>query len=330
MPALGFSRFLEKVYFILSSECKKIRGQKFNIKGILLKNIDFCVMLSKLQKRWNASPLQILLILVSFALGGSLCGYTARLILGAMPKIHEIVWIVLYILIATLIWPLCVLIIGSMLGQFTFFRDFLLKLKVRILGQKTGSELKPKIHLAIFASGAGSNALKLIERFASHEHIHIRMIVCNKPGAGVLEIADANGIPHILIQKDRWNNGDHYISTLQENDVTHIILAGFLWKVPGGVIKAYRGKILNIHPALLPKYGGKGMYGNHVHEAVIAAGDSESGITIHEVDEIYDHGKVVFQKTCDVDQSDTAEMLAKKVHALEHRYFGEVVEGFVI
>ena len=287
-------------------------------------------MFSKLQKRWNASPLQMLLILVSFALGGSLCGYSARYILGVLPEMHKVLWVVLYIVIATIIWPLCVLLIGSLLGQYSFFKDFLLKLKGRIIGQKMESSSLSKAHLAIFASGAGSNAQKLIERFRHHEHIHISMIVCNKPGAGVIKIANDEGLPSLAITKERWENGDHYISTLQENGITHIILAGFLWKVPAGLIKAYAGKILNIHPALLPKYGGKGMYGAYVHEAVIAAGEAESGITIHEVDEVYDNGKTVFQAKCVVTSEDTAESLAEKVHVLEHKHFGEVVEGFVL
>ena len=107
------------------------------------------------------------------------------------------------------------------------------------------------------------------------------------------------------------------------------MLAGFLWKLPVSLIKAYPNKIINIHPALFPKYGGKGMYGDKVHEAIIAAGEKESGITIHYVDELYDHGNIIFQATCAIDENETAETLARKIHLLEHRHYPEVIEGLL-
>ena len=123
--------------------------------------------------------------------------------------------------------------------------------------------------------------------------------------------------------------GDHYLKELQKKQVDLIILAGFLWKIPSPLINAYPQKIVNIHPALLPKYGGKGMYGSRVHQAVIDAKEKESGITIHYVDEIYDHGKIVLQAACPVDEQDTAETLAAKVHALEHLHYPAVIAQLV-
>ena len=152
------------------------------------------------------------------------------------------------------------------------------------------------------------------------------MIVCNKPGAGVLSIASKENIPAILIDKEKFFRGNAYTDELKENRIDFIILAGFLWKIPAALIKAYPGKIVNIHPALLPKYGGKGMYGNHVHQAVINAKEKESGITVHYVDEHYDHGDAIFQTTCNVFENDTAESLAQRIHLLEHEHYPRVIE----
>lgn len=185
-------------------------------------------------------------------------------------------------------------------------------------------------HLAIFASGAGSNAKKIIEYFAGHASIKVSLIVCNKPGAGVLAIADAADIPSLIIEKEQFFRGDHYLPALSTWRIDYLILAGFLWKVPAALIEAYPRKIVNIHPALLPAYGGKGMYGSNVHNAVISNKESRSGITIHFVDEHYDHGDIIFQAHCDIDETDNAETLAAKVHALEHRYYPEVIEQVVL
>jgi phosphoribosylglycinamide formyltransferase-1 len=187
-----------------------------------------------------------------------------------------------------------------------------------------------KIHIAIFASGSGSNALKLIEHFRNHTIINIRLIVCNNPNAGVIEKAFQYSIELLLIEKDRFFTGDAYVEILKEKGISWIVLAGFLWKIPKKLIYDFPNKIINIHPALLPKHGGKGMYGKHVHEAVLAAREQKSGITIHFVDEIYDHGKIIFQAECSVDPNDNPESLAKKVQELEHAHFGEVVEKLVL
>ena len=184
-------------------------------------------------------------------------------------------------------------------------------------------------NLAIFASGAGSNAEKIIEYFKHSKSAQIALIVCNKPEAGVLKIAEKNGISILMIEKERFFRGDGYVEELININIDFIVLAGFLWKIPETLIKSFRNRIINIHPALLPKYGGKGMYGSKVHEAVIAAGESESGITIHYVDELYDNGDVIFQATCPISTDDTAESLAKKIHVLEHQNFAKVIEECV-
>ncbi|MBL0152477.1 MAG: phosphoribosylglycinamide formyltransferase [Chitinophagaceae bacterium] len=185
------------------------------------------------------------------------------------------------------------------------------------------------IKLAIFASGKGSNAQKIITHFRWNPDIKVVLVVSNKSDAGVLDIAANAGIPSLIIDKERFFKNDAFLPYLAQNEVDFIILAGFLWKIPENLISAFPGKILNIHPALLPKFGGKGMYGHHVHEAVLAAGEKESGITIHLVDEQYDHGKTIAQFTCPVLAGDTADSLAERIHKLEHAHFPEVIEEFV-
>jgi len=184
--------------------------------------------------------------------------------------------------------------------------------------------------IAIFSSGTGSNAKKIIDHLTSLKEKGIStaivsLIVCNKPGAGVLKIAEENSIPALLIEKEKFFRGNAYTDELKATGIELIVLAGFLWKVPVALIKAFHGKMINIHPALLPKYGGKGMYGNFVHEAVIANKEKESGITIHYVDEVYDHGQIILQATCLVSEDETPESLAKKVQVLEHRHFPPAV-----
>jgi phosphoribosylglycinamide formyltransferase-1 len=185
------------------------------------------------------------------------------------------------------------------------------------------------IQIAIFASGAGSNAQKIIDYFQQHREIRVALIVTNKPGAGILQIAEKHKIPSIIIDKERFFQGDAYTELLKARNIDFIVLAGFLWKVPRALIAAYPNKIVNIHPALLPKFGGKGMYGHFVHEAVIAAGEKQSGISIHFIDEIYDHGNIIFQAPCPVEANDTAESLAQKVQLLEHQHYPEIIERTV-
>lgn len=185
--------------------------------------------------------------------------------------------------------------------------------------------------IAIFASGAGSNAQQIINYFKlSDKNITVALIVCNKPGAGVISIAEKEGIPLLMIEKERFSRGDGYLPELQSHHIGFIVLAGFLWKIPQVLIDAYPKKIINIHPALLPNYGGKGMYGSNVHQAVINAAESQSGITIHYVDEHYDQGDIIFQATCEVKPDDTPLTLAERIHKLEHRYFPRIVESEVM
>ena len=165
-----------------------------------------------------------------------------------------------------------------------------------------------------------------MRHFKSHPFIHIILVVCNKPGAGVIQKSLDEDIPVLMIEKERFFRGDAYLPALQERGVNFIVLAGFLWKIPAELIRAYPRKIINIHPALLPKYGGKGMYGSRVHEAVIAAGEEESGITIHYVDEHYDNGDVIFQTKCPVYPGDEVETVAERIHALEHQHYPAVIE----
>ncbi|MCP9749597.1 phosphoribosylglycinamide formyltransferase [Ferruginibacter sp. HRS2-29] len=185
-------------------------------------------------------------------------------------------------------------------------------------------------NLAIFASGAGSNAQKIIEHLSGHTSIKVALVVCNKAGAGVIAIAEKAGIPVLIIEKEQFFRGNHYVDELRAYNTDWIVLAGFLWKVPVGLIAAFAGRIINIHPALLPKYGGKGMYGKHVHEAVRSANETETGITIHFVDEYYDHGKIILQEKCTVTPEDDADSIAQKVHALEHQYFPKAVEDVIL
>ena len=180
--------------------------------------------------------------------------------------------------------------------------------------------------LVIFASGAGTNARHLIHSFRDSPLARVSLIVCNKPGAGVLQVAAEEEIPYLVVQRDSFFHSTEVVQILQALPADLIVLAGFLWKVPDALLQAFPGKIINIHPALLPKYGGKGMYGLRVHEAVIAAKDRQSGITIHYVNEVYDSGETILQKTCPVTEGETAESLAQKVHQLEYTWYPKVIE----
>ena len=182
------------------------------------------------------------------------------------------------------------------------------------------------IRIAIFASGTGTNAQKIIQYFRSNETISVHLVVSNKPSAGVVKIAHMAEIPVLIIDKEEFFHGSAYVPELRNRRIDFLVLAGFLWKIPDALIQAYPNAIINIHPALLPKFGGKGMYGMKVHEAVIQAGEKESGITIHYVDEHYDNGDIIFQEKCAIDPDDTPEALAEKIHKLEHQHLPRVVE----
>lgn len=186
--------------------------------------------------------------------------------------------------------------------------------------------MNKKVKIAIFASGTGSNARKIIEYFTAHLNIEVALVVCNKPKAGVLEIAADHNIETLVIERELFFDSNMYIDILKKYEIDFIVLAGFLWKIPPAFIAAWPKHIINIHPALLPKYGGKGMYGQKVHEAVIANGESESGITIHYVDELYDHGDIILQEKCSVMGNESPESLANKIHELEHKHYAKLIE----
>lgn len=183
--------------------------------------------------------------------------------------------------------------------------------------------------LAIFASGQGSNAQKIIDYFRSNAAVNIGLIVCNKQTAGVLEIADKERLPRIIIKKDIFYETG-YLEELKRYHIDFIVLAGFLWKVPPILVQAYPHRIVNIHPALLPAYGGRGMYGMNVHSAVLRAGEKNSGITIHFVDDNYDHGAVILQRRVEIAPDETPETLAAKIHLLEHQYFAPTIEKVLL
>lgn len=181
-------------------------------------------------------------------------------------------------------------------------------------------------NIAIFASGTGSNAQKIIDHFRGSGLAKVTLILSNKAEAGIFKIAEKEQIPAVLIDKEQFFRGDTYIKLLQEAKTDLVVLAGFLWKVPANLVTTFPNRIINIHPALLPKFGGKGMYGHFVHEAVLAAGEKESGITIHYVNEKYDDGGVILQEKCSITEDDTLESLARKVQVLEHKWFPLIVE----
>lgn len=189
-----------------------------------------------------------------------------------------------------------------------------------------------KKRIAIFASGNGTNAENIIRYFQAEENsadAEIVLVVSNKADAKVISRAEALGVPAIHVPRKDFNNEEFMSALLRENDIDFIVLAGFLLMIPDFMLKLYPDKIINIHPSLLPKYGGKGMYGDHVHEAVVAAGERESGITIHLVDEHCDGGHIVFQAVVPVNPTDTPDDVASKVHALEYAHFPRVIAEYL-
>ena len=189
--------------------------------------------------------------------------------------------------------------------------------------------LQPMKNIAIFASGNGTNAERIAKYFENKEVATVKLILTNKKDAGVIDRAKSLGIPTVIFDRQTLYQTDKIISLLTENQIQLVVLAGFLWLVPKNILKIYRNRIVNIHPALLPKYGGKGMFGHYVHEAVINSGDKISGITIHFVNEKYDDGQIIFQKEVEIDSNDTPDSLAEKIHVLEHKYFPEVIENLL-
>lgn len=341
---------------------------------------DRMKFIQNLQEKWKVRGSQFWLIMLTFALGGSLSGRLCSFLLNLVFLDKNWAFWLVYPLFLTILWPFSVIFVSLFTGQFRFFRGYLARVGAKVFGIG-GSVAAPStasaapaissvssaapIHIAIFASGAGSNARKIIEYFegtgsglavagsssnstlttagskSTSSQVKVSLIVCNVPDAGVLTIAKEKGIPTLLINKNEFA-ATGYVESLHNADIQFIVLAGFLWKLPEVLVSAYQpgmkidgalvnGKenvskgIINIHPALLPKYGGKGMYGSRVHEAVIAAGEKESGITIHWVNEHYDEGGIIFQATCEVVSSETPETLANKIHVLEHAHFATTI-----
>ena len=320
------------------------RGGVFNVISVyIMKSIN------KLQQKWGVGQVQFWLIMTTFALGGSLSGYLNKQILNLVFLEKNAAYWLIYPLLLTILWPFSVIFVSFLTGQFSFFKGYLGRMWGRLSGGTTSSQsaATSPIHVAIFASGAGSNAKKIIEYFENKSTpVKISLIVCNVPGAGVLEIAESKGIPTLMINKAEFASTG-YVESLHNADIHFIVLAGFLWKVPEVLVNAYQpgmkidssvvnGKvntargIVNIHPALLPNYGGKGMYGSRVHQAVVEAGEKETGITIHWVDAQYDEGDIIFQARCALDASDTPKIVADKIHVLEHQHFAPTIEQILL
>jgi formyltetrahydrofolate-dependent phosphoribosylglycinamide formyltransferase len=311
-------------------------------------------MFNRLQQKWKVGGLRLFLIICTFAIAGSMTGFIGKKIMNGLSIGQDWLWAVVYILLITVTWPLTVLIISIPLGQFKFFTKYIKKIGERIgFVKRSGFQVpgevsqtqypKQETSIAIFASGAGSNTQNIIDYFRNSDLTQtlpkgegfkntkavVSLIVCNNPAAGVLNIAAKENIPALIIDKEKFFRGNGYSDELKEKHIDFIVLAGFLLKIPPTLIKAYPNRIINIHPALLPKHGGKGMYGNNVHAAVIAAGEKESGITVHYIDDIYDNGDIIFQAKCTVFPDDTPDSLAQRIHKLEHEHYPKVIEEMV-
>lgn len=184
--------------------------------------------------------------------------------------------------------------------------------------------------VTVFASGSGTNFQQICEYFnQKNNDIKIELLIVNKKNAYVLERAKQLNVKSQYFNREDFYYSDRVVECLKENQIDFIVLAGFLWLIPDNILKEYPNKIINIHPALLPKYGGKGMHGHHVHEAVIAAKEQESGITIHYVNEKYDEGNIIFQAKCSITPEDTVDSLAEKIHLLEKEHFPKVIDSLL-
>jgi phosphoribosylglycinamide formyltransferase 1 len=183
--------------------------------------------------------------------------------------------------------------------------------------------------LAIFASGSGTNAENIIKYFQNHPDVSVEMVFTNRADAYVIERAKKFNIDCMVFNRNDFYESDKVILALENRGIDYIILAGFLWLIPNPFIQKYQKKIINIHPALLPNYGGKGMFGMKVHEAVIQNKEKESGISIHYVNDNYDEGEIIFQAKCSIDKDDTPDLLANKIHLLEYEYFPKIIEKVI-
>jgi len=184
-------------------------------------------------------------------------------------------------------------------------------------------------NIAIFASGSGTNAENLIRFFRTSPFGEVRVVLSNRSDAGVIDRAQSLDVESLVFTREQFYNTNEVLDLLVEREIDYIILAGFLWLVPEYLLLPFENKIVNIHPALLPKYGGKGMYGSRVHKAVIEAGEEESGITIHYVNQAYDEGDIIFQARCKIDLDESPDSLASKIHELEYEFFPTEVENLL-
>ncbi len=189
---------------------------------------------------------------------------------------------------------------------------------------------KLKFKLAILASGKGSNALNIISYFKNHSDIEIAFVLSNNPEAEVLKRCEESGVETYVFHRKQFYETNQVLEFLEEEKIDFLVLAGFLWLIPENILHAFHDRIINIHPALLPDFGGKGMYGKNVHAAVLQSGVKESGITVHLVNEKYDEGKIIFQKTCGVDENETAASLSQKIKTLEHENYPGVIEKYIL
>jgi formyltetrahydrofolate-dependent phosphoribosylglycinamide formyltransferase len=290
-------------------------------------------MFSSLKAKWKVKTTQFILIFCTFAVTGTLTAWISRQLPGwigftdTTPFAQKLL---LRIFVLIFGYQFIILAVSVLFGQFPFFWNYEKKILNKLFKTKFQLNSSKSFNIAIFASGTGSNAQQIINHFRNSTQIKVSLIVSNKSDAGVLLIAQKENIPFIVIDKHSFFETTSYINLLASKKIDFIVLAGSLLKVPISLLNAFPKKIINIHPALLPKFGGKGMYGSKVHEAVKNAGETETGITIHLVDEQYDHGKTLFQAFVSIDVDDSPETIAKKVLALEHQHFPLVIESYIL
>jgi phosphoribosylglycinamide formyltransferase-1 len=217
---------------------------------------------------------------------------------------------------------------GQMYNILFLFLAYLFLIFYRLIVFNPGNQRRMK-KIAVLVSGSGSNAENLVKYFRKGDLARVTVILSNKKDAFALERAHRLGVPSLYFDRNDFYNSSKILETLKEQEIDCIVLAGFLWLVPNNIIEHFGGRIVNIHPALLPKYGGKGMFGMKVHAAVVENKERETGITIHYVNSNYDEGSIIFQAKAEVLSTDSPEMVAEKVHALEYEHFPRIVEKIV-
>lgn len=286
-------------------------------------------MFAKLQKKWGLSGKRFFWVMIVFAFTGTTAAWLTAKITGWLNiEAYSFWWWSLKIGMLLIGYQILLLFYGFIFGQFSFFWRYERKIleRMRIL-----PKLPEPAKLIVFASGAGSNAQRMIQYFNEDPEkskiAKVTLIVCNKTEAGVIGIAEEAGIPVKMINKKDLENGVYDKELKKAGD--WIILAGFLLKIPASLIQVFPQRIINIHPALLPLHGGSGMYGHRVHEAVLATGAMETGITIHYINDKYDEGPTIFQAHCTLEPNETPASIAAKIHKLEHQHYPEQVELLV-